>query len=221
MLPEAAPLIRGCIDETYLNGFILTGKVVVEIRDPADIDVISDIRRRYGKDVWALIHIDNPTTLKLALRLILENPSLRVITLLERGPQGVTWGFLRRLGQNVVLGLTRETLKEILDLNPSLLGLPDELAIEAFESPALSRWAHIYTSSGNALYVIVRKGCRINDDVLFDARLIISEYVEYVELYNQIVKSPTRTNVECLRGKPPFCVLFGLHAGVIRELEIE
>ncbi|WP_069806492.1 hypothetical protein [Vulcanisaeta thermophila] len=225
MQPEAVPIIKSPEDASNL---LFTGKVAIEVGEPADVELISARARYLGKEVMAIGQVG-------IARFLHEVPGVRWVIIVN-SMDGSTW--LRYLTNlvNVIPGITLDLLMRYIDLKPQLLNIPSELFLDPviamggahmvpLEVPdRVVRWISEFIDSGGDLYLRLRGNIK-DLNLISRSRLLIVDNKDLAELYNRMIKVRPpeliiRSGCDFCGANDALCILTCPEVELIRELSI-
>lgn len=224
MLPEAVPVIK---DVKTLPSLVFTNKVAVEVGKAADTKLIGTLIKAVGKEVIIISGISGIKFMNEPLG------NARWIVVVSSG-DGIPWlKYLTNL-VNVIPGVTLDLLMKVIDVNPQLLNLPNELYLDPIimanntyvipeEVPdKILRWIHEYIASGGDLYLMLRGNIK-DLNLIMRMRLLMVNDVGIAETYNKVIKGNNqgliiRSNCKFCQDNNALCILLCPSTDLIREL---
>ncbi len=234
MFPEAVPIIDQGIKR--IPNLVFTNKLAVELKGEVSSGTIKRLGS-LGKEVIGIVRINDNLNVKLPSSLSKFDKAIIIF-----GP-GVGESWLRYVVglTNTVVGFTLDSLMKFIGLRPHLLNIPSELFIDPLINDkvavlpkvlpkAVIGWLMDYIDSGGDLYVLVRGDSINSTDLLIHSRLVFTYDIRLAELYNNIIKSNSTSNVrittkaECdFCGDPPspICILLCPNIDLTREVRVE
>lgn len=226
MLPEAVPLIR---NPKELANLVITNKVAVEIESPSNVESMAMSIKSAGKDLMIIGRVSN-------IKFIRESSTDAKWIVIVSAHDGFPWlKYLVNL-VNVIPGVTLDLIMKLIDINPQLLNLPNELFLDPIISigntytvpeevpKKVLDWINGYIASGGDLYLKLRYDIK-DLELISRARLLIVDNVNLAELYNRIIKGDNqgiivKSNCSFCSDSNALCILLCKDLDLVRELPV-